>query len=94
MPETNRKNRIISLRLSAQEYDALKALYSAHGARSISDFARSAMQRVIAGPGGGHVALELKVEELNGKVNVLDTEVARLIQLIESERPARDRRPS
>ena len=39
------RSRMISLRLSRKEYDALQALYPAYGARSISDFARLAMKR-------------------------------------------------
>lgn len=85
MPQTIRKNRTISLRLSEREFEALKSLYAANGARSISEFIRAAMQPLIAEPshnGNGH-ALELKVQEIDGKLSILDSEVARLTQLFE-----------
>ena len=50
MSEQNRKCKMISLRLSAEEYHALQTLYPSYGARNISDFARLAMQRVIGQP--------------------------------------------
>lgn len=94
MPELLTKTRTISLRLSEQEFRALKSLYAVRGARSISEFARTAMQTVIAGPiKDNHFALELKVQEMDGKLSVLDGEVARLSRLIESELAARQTKP-
>ena len=83
MPGLIRKNRIISLRLSEREFEALKTLYAAHGARSISDFVRSTMNRVIAEIPHDNDALELKVQEMDGKLSLLDGEVARLTHLLE-----------
>jgi hypothetical protein len=78
-----RKNRIISLRLSEREFEALKTLYHAHGARSISDFVRSTMNRVISQTPRDNGSLELKVQEMDGKLSLLDGEVARLTQLLD-----------
>ena len=50
VPPPNRKCKMISLRLSAQEYAALHTLYPNYGARNVSDFARLAMHLVIAQP--------------------------------------------
>jgi hypothetical protein len=44
-----RKNRIISLRLSEEEYESLKSVYASRGVRSLSEFARDAMHRVVGG---------------------------------------------
>jgi hypothetical protein len=83
MPETIRKSRTISLRLSQREFEALKSLYAANGARSISEFIRAAMQPLINGNSHTGHTLELKVQEIDGKLSVLDGEVARLTQLLE-----------
>ena len=83
MPETIRKNRTISLRLSQREFEALKSLYAANGAKSISEFIRAAMQPLIAEPSPNGHALELKVQEIDGKLSILDGEVARLTHLLE-----------
>ena len=80
-----RKSRTISLRLSEQEFEALKLLYASHGAKSISDFARSAIQTVLSEPVRDTFSLELKVHEIDGKVQILGSEVARLTRLLETE---------
>src|SRR5947199_6948 len=49
MAESKRKSKMISLRLSSAEYEALRAIHASFGARSVSDFARQAMRKVIAG---------------------------------------------
>jgi hypothetical protein len=69
------------LRLSEQEFDALKSLYSARGARSISEFARAAMQSVISSQ-GDYAALELRIQEIDRRLSLLDSEVASLSQII------------
>ena len=83
MPSVIRKTRTISLRLSEPEFEALKKLYAAHGARSISDFVRTSMQRVISEATSASYALELKVQEINGKLSLLDGEVARFSRFLE-----------
>ena len=85
MIQTTRKSRMISLRLSDEEFEALRSLYTTHGARSVSEFVRDAMQRLIAEPGTGNVSLEVKVQEMDGKLHLLDDNVARLSRLIQSE---------
>jgi uncharacterized protein (DUF1778 family) len=82
MPTSIRKSRTISLRLSEREFDALKQLYAANGARSISEFIRSTMQPLIAETSREGRALELKVQEIDGKLSILDGEVARLTHLL------------
>jgi hypothetical protein len=82
MPTRIRKNRTISLRISEREFDALKQLYEAKGARSISELIRSAMQPLIAGTSREGHTLELKVQEIDGKLSILDSEVARLTNLL------------
>lgn len=80
-----RRSKTISLRLSEQELEQLKTVYPKHGARSISEFARIAMQSVVAGSADGHHRLDLKVQELEGKLRLLDGELARLSSRFETE---------
>jgi hypothetical protein len=79
-----RKSRMISLRLSNDEYDALRSLYRVHGSRSVSEFARNAMQRVIGEAQSGPVLVETRLQEIDAKMTFLDQEVGRLVRLIES----------
>jgi hypothetical protein len=77
-----RKTRIISLRLSEEEYESLKSVYPSRGVRSLSEFARDAMHKVagVVPPGGANI--EDRVELLHGKVAVLEGEVTRLLRAI------------
>jgi hypothetical protein len=84
-----RKNKIISLRLSEEEYEGLKVVYESRGVRSLSEFAREAMHRVVGeGPPDG-ANIEHRVELLHGKVAVLEGEVSRLSRAVEIEVAAR-----
>lgn len=86
MPEFKRKNRMISLRVSEEEYESLKHVYASQGVRSLSEFARLAIERVIGGD--GHLeeqALESRFTVLDGKVADLQTELARLSRVVEEE---------
>jgi hypothetical protein len=85
MQKSERKVKIISLRLSDEEYESLKAQYTAHGAKSLSDFARTAMQRLIAASGDEPHSIEMKVRQMDGLLASLGGEVTRLTQLVEGE---------
>ncbi len=84
MAVLKRKSRMISLRLSNEEYESLRSLYRVHGSRSVSEFARNAMQRVIGEARVPAVNVEGRLQELDEKMNLLDQEVSRLVRLIES----------
>jgi hypothetical protein len=82
MAESKRKSKMISLRLSSAEYEALRAIHGSFGARSVSEFARQAMQKVIAG-GVPRTAVELA--QLDGKVDTLDRQVTKLVKVFETQ---------
>jgi len=81
MTEMKRRSRMISVRLSEEEYAALRHLCSLTGARSVSDLTRDAMRAVVMRashdePHGssldefraGMKNLEKKVEQLEAKI--------------------------
>jgi hypothetical protein len=81
------RSRMISVRLSEEEYTALRQLCSLTGARSVSDLTRDAMRTVLRGvnreePIGGNLdefrvgmkSLEKKVEQLEAKITMFKTE--------------------
>src|SRR5690349_12537488 len=76
MTDEKRRNRMISLRLSEEEYATLIQVYRNHGARSLSDFARLAMVRVAKVDGNGS-SLLAKVEQLSFRINELEAKFAR-----------------
>jgi hypothetical protein len=76
--------RIVSFRLSQEEYEALESTCIAAGARSISDFARSAACSLsLQGNGLLENAPETMIRALQKRVEDLDREVRRLTYLVE-----------
>jgi hypothetical protein len=76
MTEQNRKCKMISLRLSTEEYQALHAVYPSYGARNLSDFARLAMQRVIGHPLTAADVAAAKIHELDERLSVVEQRLA------------------
>ena len=66
------KCRMISIRLSAEEYQALQALYPTYGARSVSDFARLAMKRVMSGTYAADDAILTRLNALDERVSSIE----------------------
>jgi len=77
--EQNRKSKMISLRLSAEEYQALQTLYSSYGARNVSDFARLAMRRVIGHPIPSADTSVAKIHELDERLSAVEESIALLL---------------
>ncbi len=76
------RSRMISVRLSEDEYHELRSLCASHEARSVSEMARKAMQNIL-GQSGGRVSgdgllLNLRVQELLTHVSVIDTRLNHL----------------
>jgi len=77
-----RKSHTISLRLSEQEFEALKSLRSEGSLRSVSEFVRETMSRAIFEKCQEKRNLETIVQEIDGRLRVLDTEVARISRFL------------
>ena len=79
------RSRMISVRLSEDEYSALRKLCSATGARSVSDFTRDAMRSVL-----NDSALESPpsnyVDEFRMQIRSLDQKIEELAARIASPR--------
>lgn len=80
MSAQKRRNRMISLRLSEEEYAALRAHSLSYGARNVSDLARLALQRVIAQSPTSQAELLAKVNELDHRLNTMEVRVAHLLE--------------
>lgn len=76
------KTRMISFRLSEDEYECLRQTSQSRGARSVSDYARVTLCRVVAGNPGAAESSETRIEEINQKMRELDHEVQRLAQVV------------
>ena len=76
MPDSDRRRKMISLRLSEVEYEVLKAHYRTYGARNVSELARLALQRVMAGSAASQDGFAAKLAELDNRVHALESNVA------------------
>ena len=80
MPDTDRRQKMISLRLSAVEYEDLKTHYRAHGARNISELARLALQRMVAESADPQDGVAAKLSELDVRLHTLESQVSLLVE--------------
>ena len=84
MSVIRRKTRTISIRLSDDEYGALRNVCESQGVRSLSDFARVAIENLIVGGGlEAQVTMKTRLDALNSRVDVLDLAVERLAGIFE-----------
>ena len=82
MAVLRRRSRMVSFRLSEQEYEHLLTLCSERGARSLSDLARDAMHALLLNGNGNGPGLETEVAKLNGRIEEFDRELKRLAGLV------------
>ncbi len=73
-----RKDRIMSLRFSEEEYARLKSTYATRGVRSLSELARDAILQILDSDPPDEVSLEARLQLLDGRVAALEGEVHRL----------------
>jgi hypothetical protein len=75
------RNRMISFRLSAEEYEKFRELCFTSGIRSVSEMARVAINTLLQQPTrAGHDSLEARVADLEGRLHILALEIKSLNQ--------------
>lgn len=78
-----RRAKMVSIRLSDDEYRRIKEMTEAQGARSVSDVARSAMHLMLANfEGGAEATMEARMQEMDGRLTELGDEIQRLSRLV------------
>ena len=85
MSLTIRKSKMISFRLSPEDYQTLKDTCEQQGIRSISDLARTAMQKLIAS-GWQPIPLSDEVRELRNRVRMLSLQLDQLSTAVHAGR--------
>ena len=82
-----RRTRVVSFRLSDDEYERLKQVSLAEGAHSVSDYARLALCRLLGAPrrssGDG---IEAKVLQLDEQMQAVQEELRRLQGVVGARR--------
>ncbi len=82
MSVLNPRNRLVNFRLSEVEYEELKTACHASGARSISEFARNAVLRRIAGPDRDTEAASARMREFEERIRRLEDRMEQLFRAI------------
>ena len=80
------RSRMVSFRLSEDEYERLKDLSLMECARSVSEFARAALCKLPNGNGDPVTTGAPRMEKLEGAVRQLKMEMHQLRQLVETSR--------
>lgn len=79
------RSRMISVRLSEDEYSALQQLCASTGARSVSDLTRDAMRSLLENQVRGSAPSSL-IDEFRARLSDLDQKVEELAGLVASSR--------
>jgi hypothetical protein len=87
MTVLKRRTRLIGFRLSDDEYRELESLCASEGARSLSDFVRSSLLRVLSGS-GAELPVETEIRRLKRRLSELQRRVRSLAEKIEKQPPA------
>lgn len=75
------RSRMISFRLTADEYDRVRELCYSNGIRSVSEMARAAINMMLSKPNlAPHEALEIRVTDLESRLHHLALEIKKLSQ--------------
>lgn len=78
------RSRMVSFRLSEDEYERLKDMSLMECARSVSEFARATLCKLPAGNGDAAAETAPRMDRLEGAVLQLRLEMHQLRQLVES----------
>ena len=80
----NQKSKMVSFRLSDEEYLRMREYCVVIGVRSLSEMARVAMERLIDSQNGNAEAINEQVRGLRSKIKDLASEVERISHLVEN----------
>ena len=81
MLDPDRRKKMISLRLSEEEFELLKTRYHTYGARNVSDLARQALQHIMmTGSLAPQPGFASKLSALDDRVHALEASVSLLLE--------------
>jgi hypothetical protein len=86
MLDPDRRKKMISLRLSEEEFERLKTRYHTYGARNVSDLARQALQHILTGSptmnasSGPQDGFAIKLAALDERVHALEASVSLMLE--------------
>lgn len=91
MTVLKRRTRLIGFRLSDDEYRELESLCASEGARSLSDFVRSSLLKVLTDTGADY-PVQTEIRRLKRRIGELHRRLKSLAEEIEKRPPAAEQR--
>jgi hypothetical protein len=85
MSDTDHRSKMISLRLSEEEYEVLKSRYRTYGTRNVSELARLALQRIVTGSVDPQDDFAARLLDLEKRLRHLESQVSLLLLEREKE---------
>lgn len=76
------RNRIITIRVSDEEYETLRAATQSRGYRNVSELARAAMQTITGEQLAPHQALARRVDDHSARIAALTHDLHRLLATV------------
>jgi predicted DNA-binding protein len=77
-----RRTKTLSVRISEDEYETLKAFYSSSGTRSVSAIAREALRRLVQNRADPESDVETALRSLDQRLGVLQGTVSSLSRAV------------
>ncbi len=90
MPEKVPKSRVITVRVSDEEYENLRAATWSKGYRNVSELARAGMHSVVGEQLAPHQVLAMRVDEHAARIAAIARDLERLIRGPQKARAAND----
>ena len=78
MAVTNPRTKLVNFRLSEEEFQSLKAASAQFGARSLSDYARSAVLKLHVGEAEVDGLLHVRLSDLDHKVSEIENNMRQI----------------
>ena len=78
MAINNPRTKLVNFRLSEEEFQNLRAASTQFGARSLSDFARSAVLKTYTGDTDADGLLHIRLSDLDNKVSAIETNMRQI----------------
>jgi hypothetical protein len=79
----SKKTKMIGVRVAPEEFDVFWTACEAQGIKSLSEFARHGMNRLL-GSEVQHARFEVEILELRARIDKLATEVRRIGEIVDS----------
>ena len=84
MSVTNPRTKLVNFRLSEEEFQNLRTASAQFGARSLSDFARSAVLKSYNGETDADGLLHIRLSDLDNKVSAIETNMRQIKEFLTS----------